>query len=37
MGGADKRTRWRMPTLGRRSCGLWAGEYVRGRGEGGGQ
>lgn len=35
MGGADKRTRWRMPTLGRHSCGLWAGEYVRRRGEGG--
>lgn len=36
MGGADKRTRWRTPTLGRHSCGLWqvsmwAGGGGRGR------
>lgn len=35
MGGADKRTRWRRPTLGRHRCVLWAGEYVSRRGEGG--
>lgn len=36
MGGADKRTRWRTPTLGRHSCGLWQVSIWAGGGGGGG-